>query len=444
MRVLIVSWYFPPANTIAAVRMHQMARHLLDRGFDVRVLTARDIPTGQGLACDLPADRVTASRWIDVPTLMGRLSAAMRPWRRRVSRDAGGLDRAVAAAPRGPTRRSWLTDLIFFPDLRWGWIPPGLRAGRKLTRDWRPDLVYASGPPFSTLVLGWRLARGLGVPLVSEFRDRWSDDPYYPPGRLRAALERWLEGRIVRAARALVTVSEPWATTYRARFGKPVLTLYNGYDPLLVDPARADRQAGGPLRLVYTGSIYPGRRDPSVLFDAIRELGADPAEVLVEFYGTAPRHVWPIAERYGVSACVRVHPSVTQPEAVQKQLEADVLLLMQWDDPREQGNVPGKLFEYLGARRPVLLIGLDGGVPDRILTERGAGTRARDAGQVARLLAGWIAEKRAHGSLPLLPPGASAGLSHAEQFARLPGFLSQVRGAWETPEAGALASRPAE
>ena len=73
MRVLIVSWYFPPANTIAAVRMHHMAVQLRGHGVDVRVLTARDIPTGQGLACDVPADSVTASSWLDVPAMSARL-----------------------------------------------------------------------------------------------------------------------------------------------------------------------------------------------------------------------------------------------------------------------------------------------------------------------------------------------------------------------------------
>lgn len=454
MRVLLVAWYFPPANTIAAVRLHQMALHLLDAGVDVRVLSARDLPTGQGLDCALPAARVVRSSWIDWPGMTAGLSAALRFWRRRPAAAPGGAKGSAAGPARNPapdpasggapSLRGRLKQLVFFPDLRWGWIPPGLKAGRAMTRDWLPDVVYATGPPFSALVLGWRLARGLRVPLVTEFRDRWSDDPYYPPPAFRAAMDRWMEGRIVRDSAALVTVSEPWAETYRARFGKPVLTVYNGYDPVLIDPARAAPVEGGPLRVVYTGSIYPGRRDPAVLFEAIRRLGADPAAVRVDFYGTDPAHVWPIAERHGVGACVRVHPSVTQPEAVQKQLAADVLLLMQWDDPREQGNVPGKLFEYLGARRPVLLIGLEGGVPDRILSARAAGTRARDADQVAGLLQAWGAEKRAHGQLPLLPESTSRGLSHAEQFAQLPKFLAQVCAPSRNVRAGAVAPRPAE
>ena len=79
---------------------------------------------------------------------------------------------------------------------------------------------------------------------------------------------------------------------------------------------------------------------------------------------TQPRHepteeslVVPFAARHDVSHLVAVHPQVPYLEAIAIQHRADVLLLMQWDDPREQGNVPGKLFEYLGARRPILGLG---------------------------------------------------------------------------------------
>lgn len=435
MKILILAWYFPPANTIAAVRLSKMASHLIAQGHDVRVVTARDVRAPQGLAGDIDPARVTATTWLDVKGISGRALAAVKaylPGRMR-QRATASPDNPPTGPDGGYTEtdrslRRHLRELVFFPDFAMGWIPRALAAGRGLAANWSPDLVYASGPPFSTLVIGWRLAQHLRVPLISEFRDRWSDDPYYPPSRLRASLDRWLETRIVRASSGLVTVSEPWAAQYRARFNKPVHVLYNGYDPASVDPARTDPVAGGPLRLVYTGQIYPGRRDPSLLFAGLARLRDAREDVRVAFYGTAPAHVWPLADRYGVRDCVEVHPPVLQPEAVRRQLEADVLLLMQWQDPREQGNVPGKLFEYLGARRPILLIGLDGGVPHSFIRARGAGAIARDPDQVADLLRGWLAEKHQHGRVPRLPASVADGLSHAEQFAALPAFLHAVAG----------------
>ena len=68
MRVLIVSWYFPPANTIAAVRMQGMAAYLRRQGAEVRVLTAAGIPWPQTLETDVPETVVTATPWADVPT----------------------------------------------------------------------------------------------------------------------------------------------------------------------------------------------------------------------------------------------------------------------------------------------------------------------------------------------------------------------------------------
>ncbi len=430
MRLLIVTWYFPPANTIAAVRINKMARYLMDQGMDVRVLCARDIPMPPGLEADIPESHIRRAEWTDVAAHVKKWVARLRFYRRPVAGQSaftGGQPRQQDDSTRSSLSEI-VKDLLFFPDFQWGWIRPATRTGERLAADWQPDAVYATAPPFSCLMIGHRLARRLKIPLFVEFRDRWSDDPYYPPSRLRSWLDRRFENRIVAHASGVVTVSEPWAEAYRARFGKPTQVVYNGFDPELVDPARATLSREGPLKIVYTGRIYPGRRDPSLLFEAIREIGANPEDVTVDFYGTQEDHVWPIAESYGVSDCVRVYPPIDYAQAVRKQLEADVLLLMQWQDPREQGNVPGKLFEYLGARRPILLIGLEGGVPDTFVRDRGAGHLARDGRQVADLLSRWITEKREHGQVPLLPESVSAGLSHGEQFARLPDFLKAHTG----------------
>ncbi|MCH7540850.1 MAG: hypothetical protein IH999_10725 [Proteobacteria bacterium] len=74
-----------------------------------------------------------------------------------------------------------------------GWLPFALRTARKTTKRWRPEVIFASGPPFTTLLVGRLLARRIGTPWVVEFRDRWSDDPYYPPLGWRLMLDRYAE-----------------------------------------------------------------------------------------------------------------------------------------------------------------------------------------------------------------------------------------------------------
>jgi len=180
------------------------------------------------------------------------------------------------------------------------------------------------------------------------------------------------------------------------------------------------------LEIVYTGGIYPGRRDPSPLFRALASMPEGAGRVRVHFYGTNPQHVLPLAAAAGVRGQVLVHPHVPRAEAVALQQCADVLLLMQWNDPREHGNLPGKLFEYLGARRPILGLGLESGVPATIIRTRAAGCFTNDPARIAAQLAAWLERKRRLGRLPPLPAEVAAGFTRAEQFVKLERLLEQM------------------
>src|SRR5690606_22982268 len=141
-------------------------------------------------------------------------------------------------------------------------------------------------------------------------------------------------------AAALTTVSEPWAETYRARYGKPVAVIYNGYDPADLLAAATTAGAGGwpdrhILRITHTGGIYRGRRDPSPLFDAIRRHPDLRGRVRITFYGLATDYVPALARDFGVEDSIEVHGRVEHAESIRQQRLSDVLLLMQMDSPLE-------------------------------------------------------------------------------------------------------------
>ena len=124
---------------------------------------------------------------------------------------------------------------------------------------------------------------------------------------------------------------------------------------------------------------------------------------------------------------VTVHPAVPYKQSLEIQRRSDVLLLLQWNNPREQGNVPAKLFEYFGVLRPILGIGLEDGVPARLIRERQAGFFSNDPEAIAAQLRRWLAAKDAAGGrLPGLPPAAREGLSRDIQFERLLDFCIKV------------------
>ena len=308
-----------------------------------------------------------------------------------------------------------------------GWVPDARRKGIQIIRDWRPDVLFASGPPFTTLLVGYLLSRSSGVPLVVEFRDRWADDPYYPPPWWRRSCDRWLESVMVRQAAGLTTVSEPWAVTFRKQHAKPVAVIPNGYDAEdfhgRIGQGWADPRV---LRIGYTGGIYPGYRDPSPLFRAIGSSKILRERVEVHFYGSDPHIVSSLAHEHGVEANVIVHTQIDHAEALRVQQASDILLLMQWDNPREQGNVPGKFAEYFGARRPILVLGLADGVPATEVKKRSAGLATTNPGAIAQWLDECLATKQKAGKLAPLSDEAVAGLSRAEQAVKLEQFFLQV------------------
>jgi glycosyltransferase involved in cell wall biosynthesis len=258
---------------------------------------------------------------------------------------------------------------------------------------------------FTAFVACRTLAKRLGVPWVGEIRDRWADNTYedFPPWR--RALGQRVERLVLGTAAGIVAVTEPWTEFYRTKYGKPAETVYNGYDPrdFPFDVNATPHSDSPEVKIVYTGGIYPGRRDPTPLFEALRLLGPEGDKFRVHFYGTDPGLVGPLIERVGVRRLVEVHEPVPFRESIRLQWDADVLLLLQWNSPKEEGVCPGKLFEYLASLRPILGIGYEQGVPAGFVRERNAGVFANDPAMIAEHLKRWAAEKAKHRYMPRLP-----------------------------------------
>lgn len=453
MRILLLSWYFPPGNTIGAVRVGKLARYLHAAGHDVRVICGANWNMPRTLQLEVPFENVKFTDSIDVAAPLQAAAALRDAWRSR--RESVGAPPAspssAGAAEPGAFGRfvSWVSDLyldsVTIPDAHVGWIPWAYAAASRLMREWTPDVIYTSGPPHSVHLVGRRLSARSRVPHVPELRDCWVDDPYHvwPDWKRRIAAR--IERSTLSRARGLVTVSEPWAIRYRQKYGLPVATIYNGYDERdFADVGPVEPLAHDKLVIVYAGVIYAGRRDPTPLFKALKLLGDDAKHIRIEFYGSEPSMVMPAAETIGVAEQVAVLPRVPYKRSIEIQRAADALLLLQWNDPKEQGNCPGKLFEYLAVRRPIIGIGLEDGVPAQFIRERDAGVFSNDPQILAAAMRTWLAQKKA-GGVPLLPESARTGLTRDLQFEKLETFLEDMRKPPRPSQAAALteASRSA-
>jgi glycosyltransferase involved in cell wall biosynthesis len=262
------------------------------------------------------------------------------------------------------------------PLMEAGWVPFAFRAGRTIVQEQHVDLIYSSAPPMSCHVAAGLLSRAFGVPWVADFRDDWSTSrllSWPSPLHERAArrIDRWV---MATASRVVVTSSTTQAR-FESMFPGPLghhVTITNGFEEgnFEGDGAAPDerRESAGRMEVVYAGRLGSWRR-PETVLGAVERLiqgGAIPAErIRLTFVGHAEDFGFPELEERGV---VRRLGYVAHDEAVAWMKGADVLLLLNGDPT----SIPGKLFEYLGARRPILAVMPRGAAFD-VVEETGAG-----------------------------------------------------------------------
>ncbi len=415
-KILLVSWHFPPANAVAAIRLGKMARYLEERGHRLRVVTSDQPAADRSLPVEIETSTIKRTNYLD---LDGRLN----PFVQQASYSEG-----KKAQPDPLWRRAILLgrrilgtiyrEIVFFPDRRVDWSFTLLPTLFREIREERPDLILVSGPPFSSFIGTAVAALWFDIPWIAEFRDRWVDDAYAMTPKWRTWIDHGLERMLIKRAAGIVTVSDVWTHFYAGKYGLPTETVMNGFDPKDFE-IDLDPPPGLPLRLLHAGTIYPGRRDPGALFEAIKRSNFSPDQLRVQFYGHLLTTIEDQAKRFGVEAFVDLEDAVPYRQAIELQKRSDILLLLQWNNPADEGNVPAKVFEYFATGRQILGLGPIDGVPARLVRERKAGIFSNDPDDIAGQLSAWIGEKQRAGQVRAPDADAALGLDREGQYQRL-------------------------
>ncbi|MFZ5609461.1 MAG: glycosyltransferase [Pseudomonadota bacterium] len=451
MRILLITGYFPPHCPAATTRAPSFARYLLGQGHDVRVLCPDRTKYESVISAGLPAGRVHYVRLPDVDAWIRRLKDWLGRGRSRKAYDMGkarGERPPALARPAGVMARfrakaaSLYYSLAYFPDRQWPWIRPARRAGDALLRQWRPDVIYVSAPTFSPFFVASYLHRRTNIPWVAEYRDAWVLEPNYSHPWLRRVVERWLEKRVTASAAMVVCVTAQTAKRMAAYLKRPTLCAQNGYDQedfdALPPPAPLDRER---LTILYAGAVYAGHRDPTPLFAALAAMGDGRKRYQVIVHTGETEIVAAQAARLGVEDVVAIEGLIPRHQVLAREMAADVLLLLRGTGTHEDSVVPGKLFEYIGARRPILALGSTTGEADDIIRDQGFGFVSKEAGEIGVQLEHWHAEKMTHGGRLPAPPGDAGHFTRARQFAIVLEELQRLTGLQPEGMARATSSR---
>lgn len=353
LNALLIAYHYFPENNGGVQRAAAMKRYLPQHGVDVTLLTHGGKPV------DVPEERAAGVvRAFDVTrhSLPFALFAAYRL-----------LQRA--------------TTLFGAAGLRYSlWRRNAIRQAERLIAHRRPDVLIATFPPPETIDVALEIARRHRIPVIADFRDGLIFEPLETPGRRAAALGRYLnelERRVISDAAAIVTVSEPISGHYRDAGASRVETIANGFDSrerrdvIGERPFELDRDR---INFVYTGRLDRSRAGTRIapFLEAVAALGEESAggRLLFHFFGEYTQSEMRAFQPFVGRGVIRVHGLVSRARALLLQRHADALLLVTATGQRSIAT--GKLFEYLGAGRPIVAL-TEGTVAESIVRETESG-----------------------------------------------------------------------
>jgi glycosyltransferase involved in cell wall biosynthesis len=390
LRILVVSYYFPPNPLAGSHRWESMAHALRGLGHEVTVITT-------DAAGVLGSDEPWVIRTSDLQT-----SPTLRRLLRRPDTIAAGArDVAPAVADAAPEPSRLFTRGLV-PDT-WvvSWLPYAVRAARRVIRERGIEVVITNSPPDSTHLLGLALGRDRPA-WVADFDDGWRYEALLGgwPTRAQDRLDASLERRVVVGAEAVVGITSPIARDFQRRYGCRAYEVPSGWDPAQLDAeiARAEPPALDPgvVNLVHTGSLsLPLRRDPRTIFEALELFVArDPVAarrlriVHAGMVSAEDRRIL-AALTPAARSSVDVLGYLSRPQALALQRAADALLL--FSTGAHAQVVTAKLSEYLLAKRPILAV-LSANEAARIIrdTRTGTVTAPEDVEGIADALASCV------------------------------------------------------
>jgi hypothetical protein len=295
------------------------------------------------------------------------------------------------------------SEILHYPDKEKRLRHFAVEAGDRLIGNEKVDVIISSSSPVTCHVVARELKNKHKIPWVADLRDLWTQNHNYPYSFLRRMIERRLELATLRHANALVVVSSPAAEQLKKLHKREdVCVITNGFDPERLN--EKETALTSKFTITYTGQIYAGKQDTSKLLIALEDLLDDgtiePADVEVRFYGPECEVLTRGIEKYGLAGIVKEYGVVTRQVAFERQRESQLLLMFNWDDPREKGVYTQKIFEYLASKRPILSTGGFGNdVVEALLGETKAGVYCRTVEDIKSALKFFYLEYKDRGTV---------------------------------------------
>ncbi len=345
-KMLLTAYFFPPLGGPAVQRPAKLATYLTDLGWEIDVITVKDIlyhSMDQKLLSETHCNKIYPTRSIDPMSLIKQLLPDKKAQEKLYFNTSGKVKDFIKS--------------FFLIDDKTGWMPFTIIKGLHLCYKNNYDYLMVTGGPFSSVISIYILNLLTGTPFIVDYRDHWTLNTDFKLTGLRAWINKYFEHKILKNAHIVSTVSEQMRQELISAFGKEIepksLVLYNGWDEK--DFSSKACQGDDIKYIRYLGNFYTDRT-AEYFCQAVRELSSEgtiPAWIKFQFVGNYYIEVQQILNAPDLKEYLEVIPQVEHQKAIELLLQSAALLLF-IPTTNGKGVLTGKLLEYIRAQRPIL------------------------------------------------------------------------------------------
>lgn len=368
MKILYISYFYPPLAGPASLRNLKTVKYLSKSGNIIDVLTVGNIVYNyydNGLLAESRQNRIMHIPSFDPMSILEKLS---------------GKNKSVSCQiyHNTPERLKLFIRQLYPLDDKVLWLPNLYKAGKKALKDEKYDLIYVSCGPFSSAVAARSLSKHYKLPYILEMRDYWTllSDYNLQGTYLNRLFSRYTEKKLLQDASLIVTATEGIAEDISEQFGnflkEKTFILYNGHDEedFLSLPAFSTDKS--KYTLSYFGALY-AKRSLKWLLKALKDLRKEnklPPNFSLRLYGNYHIETLQEIKQSGIEDLVKIIPQLSHQQAISAMLSSDALLLLiNSDSPK--GTLTSKVFEYLRTGKPILALVPQNGEAGKLLQESG-------------------------------------------------------------------------
>ena len=372
-KVLIITYYWPPAGGPGVQRWLKFVKYLQDFDIDpiVYIPENPDYPIiDKSLVEEIPKGITILKKPIFEPYFLAKIFS-----KKEISTISSGIIREEKSQNFLQRLFLYIRGNFFIPDARKFWIKPSIKYLSKYLSENNIDTIITTGPPHSLHLIGLGLKKKLELKWIADFRDPWTEIGYHKKLKLTSSAETKhiaLEREVLTSTDHIITTSFSTQKEFKSKTNKPVTVITNGYDASEGISSELDQK----FTLSHIGSLLSGR-NPINLWKVLKELTLEnddfKEDLVLKLVGTVSNDVLSSIIDHGLETYLELPGYVSHKKANEIQQKSQVLLLVEIDSPETKGIIPGKLFEYMAAKRPILALGPKNWDVKNILTETNAG-----------------------------------------------------------------------